>query len=172
MYILSQILVSFSDLFCIISMLSNKKKNVVLFLIVSTILFASHYICLGGWTGAAIAFIELAFLIIMYLLEVKSKTKFNPLVTTITIVVTVAVSVLTWGGWISVLPMFAMVIYLITMMFKNVVIVKSGAFIRIALNAVYMFLLASYFGAGLSLVILGFTIYGIIKDKQIRKTNN
>ena len=172
MYILSQILVVFSDLFCIISMLKSKKKNVVFFLILSTILFASHYICLGGWTGAAIAFVEILFLVFMYILEVKNKTKFNIWLSMGTIIVTVILSIVTWAGWISVLPMLAMVIYLITMMFKNVVIVKSGAFIRIALNAVYMLLLSSYFGAGLSLVILGFTIYGIFKDKQLRKINN
>lgn len=53
MYILSQILVVLSDVFCIISMLNKKKKNVVLYLLISTVLFASHYMCLGGWTGAA-----------------------------------------------------------------------------------------------------------------------
>lgn len=48
MYILSQILVVLSDLACIVSMMNKKKKNVVFFLIISTILFASHYMCLGA----------------------------------------------------------------------------------------------------------------------------
>ena len=68
MYILSQILVLLSDVFFILSILKNKKKNVVFYLILSTILFACHYLCLAGWTGAAISFVELVFLILMYLL--------------------------------------------------------------------------------------------------------
>ena len=171
MYVLSQVLVVFSDIFCIWSMLCHKKKNIVSLLIVSTILFASHYLCLGGWTGASIAILELGFLIVMYLLEIKNKTRFNPLVTVITIVATIIISVFTWAGWISLLPTIAMIIYLVTMMFKNVVIVKTGTFIRIALNAIYMLLLASYFGAGLSSVILAFTIYGIVRDRKLSKVN-
>ena len=65
--------------------------------------------------------------------------------------------------------MLAMVIYLTAMMFKNVIIVKSGRFIRLTLNGIYMLLLKSYFGAGLSILILVFTIVGIVNDYKSRK---
>ena len=171
MYILSQILVLLSDVFFILSILKNKKKNVVFYLILSTILFACHYLCLAGWTGAAISFVELVFLILMYLLELKDKVKYSKYLSIGTIIITVILSIVTWGGWISILPMFAMVIYLTTMMFKNLVIVKSGIFIRLIMNGIYMLLLKSYFGAGLTLVILTFNIVGIIKDYKEKKLN-
>ena len=170
MYILSQILVVLSDLLCIVSMLCKKKKQVVFFLILSTIFFATHYICLGGWTGAVIGFIELIFLILMYILEIKDKTQYSTYLSISTIIVTIVLSILTWNSWVSLLPMIAMVIYLSAMMFKNVVIVKSGTFIRLTLNGIYMLLLKSYFGAGLSIVILIFTIVGIINDYKSKKT--
>jgi len=169
LYILSQILVVLSDVFCIISMLNKKKKNVVFFLIISTILFACHFICLGGWTGVAMGFVELVFLILMYFLEEKNKTQYSKYLSIGTILVSVILSIITWDTWISLFPMIAMIVYLTTMIFKNVVIVKSGAFIRLTLNGVYMLLLKSYFGAGLSILILAFTIVGIVNDYKSRK---
>ena len=169
MYILSQILVVVSDVFCIISMLSKNKRNIVLHLIISTILFSSHYMCLSAWTGAAMGIVEMVFLITMYLLEIKDKTKYNLYITILTMVISLILSILTWAGWITLLPMISMLIYLITMIFANVIIVKTGTFIRLALNGVYMFLLRSYFGAGLSLVILAFTILGIVNEYRLTK---
>lgn len=164
MYILSQILIILSDIFCIISMMSKNKKSLIFFLLLSTILFATHYMCLGGWTGASLGLLELIFLILLYIFEINNKTHLNPYLSVITIILTIILSIITWDGYISLLPMLAMSIYLTSMIFKNVIIVKSGAFIRLILNGVYMLLLKSYFGAGLTLVILIFTIIGIIKD--------
>lgn len=164
MYILSQILIVLSDVFCIVSMLRHKKKEVVFYLILSTILFVIHYMCLGGWTGAVVGLVELVFLILMYVLEINDKQKYIPILCDITMVETIVLSIATWAGWISLLPMFAMLVYLFGMMFSNVVVVKSCAFIRLVLNGVYMLMLKSYFGAGLSVVILISTIIGIITD--------
>lgn len=173
MYILSQILVVLSDIACIVSMLNKKKKNVVFYLAISTILFAAHYLCLGGWTGAIVGFVEVVFLIVMYILEVKGKTQYNVYISIGTMIITVVLSIITWDTWISVLPMLAMIVYLTGMVFKNIVIVKSGTFIRLTLNGIYMLLLKSYFGAGLTIVLLIATIVGIIKDYKgkNKKTN-
>lgn len=173
MYILSQILVVLSDLTCILSMVSKKKKQIVFFLLISTILLASHYVCLSAWTGASIAFVELIFLIIMYVLELKDKTQYSIYLSIATMIIIVVLSIITWDSLISLLPMLAMIIYLTAMIFKNVIIVKSGTFIRLTLNGIYMFLLKSYFGAGLSIVILIFTIVGIVNDyKSKQKVQN
>lgn len=172
MYILSQILIILSDIFCIISMMSKNKKGLIFYLLLSTILFATHYMCLGGWTGACIGLLELVFLIIMYVLEINGKTKYNPYLSVATIILTIALSIVTWDGWISLLPMLAMITYLTTMMFSNVIIVKSGTFVRLTLNGIYMLLLKSYFGAGLTVVILICTIVGIVQDYKIKRNDN
>lgn len=169
MYILSQVLIVLSDFLCIAAMLSKSKRNIVIFFILSTILFGSHYMCLGAWTGAAIAGVELIFLILMYILEIENKTKFTPYLCIITIIISVILSILTWNKF-SVLPMIAMLVYVFSMMFKNVIIVKSGAFIRLILNAIYMLLLKSYFGSAFSILILIFSVVGIINDVKAKKT--
>lgn len=145
-------------------MISKNKKSVVLFLLISTIFFAIHYMCLGAWTGASIALVELVFLILMYILEIRDKTQYCKWFSIATMIATAVLSIVTWDSWISLLPMLAMIIYLTAMMFKNVIIVKSGTFIRLTLNGIYMLLIKSYFGAGLSIVILVFTIIGIVND--------
>ena len=136
MYILSQILVCIADLFYVISMLNKNKKGLVFYLIISDILFASHYLCLGGYTGAATIFVDVVYLIIMYLLEKKNKPKYNICVTLAAMAITMVLSVLTWNTALSLLPMFSMLIYLTTMIFSNVVIVKTGALLRNTLNVV------------------------------------
>lgn len=153
-------------------MLIKNKKNVVFFLIPSTILLAVHYMCLNAWTGAVIACVELVFLILMYIIEIKSKLQYTIYLCLGTILVIIILSIITWDTWISVLPMMAIIIYLISMIFKNVIIVKSSVFIRIFLNGIYMLLLKSYFGAGLSILILVFTIVGLVKDvKRVKNFN-
>ena len=166
LYVLSQVLVVASDLMFIASVLRKKKQGVVFYLILSTILFASHYLCLRAWTGAVIGLVELVFLILMYALERAGKTKYNTFLSVGTIVVTIVLSLITWESWLSILPMSAMVVYLLAMMCSNLVIVKTGTFVRLVLNGVYMFLLGSYFGSALTLAILAFNIVGIVQDAK------
>ena len=169
MYILSQILIALSYLFCIISMLNKKKKNIIFYLIISTTLFILHCICLGGWTGAVIDFLEMVFLIIMFILEKKEKVQYSVYVSIITMILSVILSILTWQSWISLLPMIGLIFYLTAMMFKNVIIVKTGTFVRVTLNGVYMLLITSYLGAVLTIFMMVFTIYGIAKDIKLQK---
>lgn len=67
--------------------------------------------------------------------------------------------------------MLAMIIYLFSMMFTNVIIVKLGSFIRLTLNGVYLLLIKSYFGAVLTVAILICTIIGIVNDYKLKQTN-
>lgn len=171
MYILSQVLVCIADLFYVISMLNKNKKGLVLYLIISDILFASHYLCLGAWTGAGTIFVDVVYLVIIYILERKQKTKYNIYVTLGAMIITILLAILTWDTAFSLLPMFSMLIYLTTMIFTNVVIVKTGALIRNALNVIYMFILASYFGAGLEICLMISAIIGIILNVKKKKEN-
>ena len=54
------------------------------------------------------------------------------------------------------------------MIFSNAAIVKVGALVRNTLNVIYMFILASYFGAGLEICLMISAIVGIFIN--LRKT--
>ena len=157
-------------------MLNKNKKGLVFYLIISDILFASHYLCLGGFTGAATIFVDVVYLATIYLLEKKNKTQYNIYVTLGAMAITIVLSILTWNTALSLLPMFSMLIYLTTMIFSNIVIVKTGALTRNTLNATYMFILTSYFGAGLEICLMISAIVGIflnIKEKnKAKQTTN
>ena len=174
LYIISQVLVCLADILYVVSMLTKKKISLVMFLLFSDILFASHYFLLdGGLTGAATILVDVVYLIIMYLLEKYNKTKFNLLTTIIAMIVTIALSIVTWQGAISLMPMFSMLIYLTTMIFTNVIIVKSGALCRNLINIIYMFLIQSFFGGGLEIVLMLSAIIGIVINyKNSKKDNN
>ena len=168
MFILSQILVLLADILYVVSMLNKNKNGLVFYLIVSDIFFASHYLCLGGWTGGLIALVDTFYLIVIYILGKKGKTKYNIFVTIGAMIISITLAVLTWNGPMSLLPMFAMIIYLTTMMFTNVIVVKAGALSKNMLNVVYMISIGSYFGAGLEVCLMISAIAGIIIN--VKKT--
>ena len=116
--------------------------------------------------------VESIYLIFMYVLENKHIKKYNVFSTVLTMVIIVIISLLTWDSWISLLPMFAMLIYLLTMIFENIIIVKLGTFGRLILNGIYLLLVKSYLGAGLTLIIVIFTIASFVRDYiALRKVN-
>ena len=164
MFILSQVLVFISDVFFATSMLNKNKKGLVFYLIISDILFACHYVCLDGWTGVVTALVDIIYLVLIYILERKGATRYNIYVSIVTMSLTILLSILTWDGAISLLPMFAMLVYFVAMIFSSVIIVKAGSFIRNALNSIYMFMLSSYLGAALGVCLMISAVVGIILD--------
>lgn len=169
MYILSQILIAFSDLVYVLSMLCKKKSGVVIFLFFSGLFFASHYFCLNEITASLITIIDSIFLLILFFLEKYKKEKFVPYLIVSTMIVCIVTSALTWTNLLSILPLVGMFIYLISMFFTNVTIIKSCSVVRVILNMTHMLLIASYVGAGLSLILLTSSIVGIILDLKNKK---
>ncbi len=172
MYVFSQVLVFIADAFFIASMFSKKKTWLVVLLFASDILFASHYLCLGGATGAITIYVDAVYLVVMFLLEKFNKTKYNLIPTITTMIIMIVSCSLTWQGPISLLPMFSMLIYLTGMIFTNLVFVKSGAMIRNLLNACYMFSIASYIGASLELCLMISALVGIVLTIKKNKERN
>ena len=175
MYVISQILVAAADFLYVLSMLSKKKINLVILLLLSDILFACHYFCLGALTGTITIFIDAVFLLATYFIEKLGKQKYVPIAAGVAMVGVVITAAFTWAGPISLLPMFSMLIYLLGMIFTNIVFVKLGAMTRNTLNVVYMLLLASWVGAGLEVALMVSAIVGIvlnIKHKKATGENN
>ena len=173
MYILSQVLVGAADSLYICSMLTKKKAGLLLFLLFSDILFALHYLCLNALTGCITIFIDVIFLISIYLIEKFGKKKYVPLAAILAMICTITACIFTWVGPISLLPLFSMLIYLMGMIFTNIIFVKCGAMSRNILNIVYMLLITSYVGAGLEFILMISAIIGIFLNiKSNKKTDN
>lgn len=161
-YVLSQILVVIADICFVFSMFSKKKSGVVVFLLCSDVIFALHYFLLNSGTGAAILILDATFLMVEFILEKTNKTKFTPIAIVVAMLGTIILTILTWNGFISLLPMFAILSYLVGMLFNNVVIVKFGTLVRNLINIVYLLILASYIGAGLEFCLMISAIVGMV----------
>ncbi len=173
MYILSQIFIGMADVFYVGSMLQKKKIGLILLLLFSDILVAVHYFCLGAITGSVVIFVDAAFLVASYILEKCKKEKYTIIAVVIAMIAIIISTIFTWAGPISLLPMFAILTYLVGMIFKNVVFVKVGAMVRNLLNVIYMVIITSYFGAILEFCLMISAVIGIFinikKKKEIKE---
>lgn len=155
-------------------MLTKKKRYLVSILFVSDVLFALHYLLLGGYSGAAIIMVDAIYLIATFILEKYKKNKYVPYATIVSMCLIVLLTAKLWQGPISLLPMFAILFFLLGIMFKNMVIVKLGSIIRNTLNLIYMILLSSVLGAILQVCLITSSLIGMIisikylKDKNLK----
>lgn len=91
----------------IISYQLRRPRALFFALLLSSTLFVVHYIMLGGWTGAALNAIGA---VRMLLLMVDKKWARSPWILAALLAGIVGVGVLTWAGWISLLPTVAMAV--------------------------------------------------------------
>lgn len=171
MKLASQIIVTISDILFVMSMLSKKKTHLLIFLCVSDITFALHYFLLQANSGAWVFIVDSIYLIAIFLLEHYHKENFKLLVTLLSVALVIICCTLSWQSWVSILPMVAMATSLICSCFKNVVIVKSGAFVRNILNLIYMLVIPnkSLIGAILQGVLIIISFIGIIQSVKFKK---
>lgn len=154
MYILSQIFVFISAIFFILSVFSKSKLQVLFWLIISDIFFATHYLILGGFTGSFTVFTDILFLIISYLLKKHNKEKTMPYVGIIFACISITIGIFTWQGYISIFPMIGMTNYFVCMGINNLLVNKISLAINNTTNTIYMFLLKSYVGAIINTVLV------------------
>ena len=167
--IISQILIIIADVFFAMSVFSKSKVRVALWLIISYIFFGVHYFFLGGFTGAYIIFADIIFLTILYFTNKYNKNKFNILFSIIFACISIIITIFTWNGIISLFPMLGMTIYFLGMGISNLVYTKLALGIKNLCNIIYMFILASYIGAGLEIILMACSIIGSIRDYKSNK---
>ena len=161
MYIASQILVIMADLLYVVSMFTKNKKWLLFWLIVSDIFFGAHFFFLGAFTGGFMLIADIVFLIIAYILN-NYKIAKTYIPSLIFACITITITIFTWNGIISLLPMFGMATYFISMGFNKLYLNKIGGGVRNLCNIVYMILITSYFGAGLEFVLFISSVIGSI----------
>lgn len=173
MYIASQILVVIADIFYVISMFAKNKKNLLLYLILSDLLFGAHYFLLKAFTGGYILLVDIAFLILTYIFNQKKNNKAIIITGSISAVLSIIIGVFTWAGAISLLPLIGMTIYFVGFCVDKLVVNKISCSVRNLCNVIYMLILASYVGASLEIVLMVSAIVGSIinlKHKKLTQT--
>ena len=155
-------------------MFAKYKKKLLLYLIISDILFGAHYFLLKAFTGGYILFVDIAFLILTYIFNEKKNNKAIVITSLISAVLSIIIGVFTWAGAISLLPMIGMSIYFVGFCVEELVVNKVSCSIRNLCNIIYMLILASYVGASLEFILMLCAIAGSIinfKHKQTAQAN-
>lgn len=171
MNILATILIIISDILFVISMFTNQKKILLFLLICSNIFFASQYLCYpDGITGGICALINTSFLIGNYYIEKNNTDNYKIYFNIFAMICNIAIAIITWVGEISLLPMFANLLYFSGIMQNKIYFSKLFLFICNTLNAIYMFILTQYVGGALEILIaissLVGAVYSYIKLKN------
>ncbi len=133
------------------------------------VLASAQYFLLNATTGAVMVLIDACYLVAIYLIERFGNKKYNFIAVIVAGVGVVLTCAFTWSGAVSLLPMFAILSFLVSVEFTNVVYSKTGAAIRNCLNIAYLFLISSYLGAGLECLLLISAIVGIILSIKKQK---
>ena len=160
-YIISQILTVIADIFFLTGMLGKNKKWLLVCLICSNALFSTHYFLLNAFTGAYILMADTVFLIISFFLS-KRNDELLFYISLMFVAICAIITYLTWNGPISLLPLIGMSTYFLLMGIKRLYISKLGGAARNLCNIIYMFLITSYIGASLEIVLFISAITGSI----------
>ena len=159
-YLISQILTVIADAFFFAGMLSKSKKWLLVCLICSNVLFATHYFLLKAITGAFILVADTVFLVVTFFLNKRKKENQIFYISILFVWICGIITYLTWNGPISLLPMVGMSTYFVLMGVKHLYISKIGGATRNLCNIIYMFLIASYVGASLEIILFISAISG------------
>lgn len=176
MYITSQILIIIADIFFVLSCFTKNKKGLIFWLTLSDVFFGAHYFFLGGITGAYIVMADVIFLILSAILNRKNNKAYMMSLSIIFAVISVIITILTITlanlGLISLIPMFGMVIYYTGMAIDKLYISKICNSLKNLCNIIYMFILASYVGAGLEIILMLCGIIGsIITYRKLKQSS-
>lgn len=170
MYALSQVCIVFSEIFFGLTYLTKKKSILLTFNVINNAFFGIHFLMLRSVTAAFSVFLTILFLIAIYILEECKKEKFTFVASIICTIALIPITIFTWTSALALLSVFAILLVFVGTLFKNLVLLKLFYFASTILNTIYMFIIHSYFGFALNLVVLTVAICGIIKQIKLEKT--
>ncbi len=154
----------------VISYQQKTHKNILLFQMVSGLLFTVHFLLLGAYTGAIMNLLG-ALRSLVYSNREKKFT--SSVIWPILFTIGFAVSgILTWDGWISVVPLIAMIMSSIVLWIENPKINRALSIPTSTCWLVYNIKITepSYAGIATEIFVLTSIIIGIIR-LDIKKKN-
>lgn len=151
----------------------NKRSRIIGLQILSTSLFAVHYILLGAFTGAALNLIAVTRSIVFY--NNDKKWAKSPAWLWFYIIVSVVASIFTWENWYSILPAIALVLTTIANWMKSETKIRLISFPNSPCWLIYNAITGSVAGVVTECIVMTSLIIGIIrydilkKEKKVKK---
>lgn len=155
-----------------ISNLSNKRKNIVLFQIVSSIFFSIHYYMINAITASILNVIGIFRGITFY--NKDRDIKLNNIYLSMYIFIYVVIGLYTYDSVISLLPVIAYILYTISIFNDKEIYIKLINILVSSLWLVYDFIYKSYAGIisdtlMIITLIIGIYILNINRKIKIKK---
>jgi len=145
--------------------------KLLLFQIVTALLFAAHYLLIGAPTAAALNFVGAVKCFAYYFRNKKgSKSLLIPAFFTVLLAVT---SILTWNGWYSSLIMAGLLVNSVGLAFDDPQIMRASTLIKSPLCLAYNIIVLSTGGIVFEGATLFSAVLGLIRNRKKKgeKTN-
>lgn len=172
-YILSQIFIILNYVFLVITYQLKKKEKILLFNIAAQTSAGLSYICLGAYTGLAMTIVSIIRNIVFIVNEKKNgvseKTTPNEILMLLVIFALIAtLSVITFNGFLSLMSVFATMLYTFSVWQKNTKIYKILGIPVSILWISYNIYIGSIFGIILEIILMISAIIGFVKEVKTK----
>lgn len=175
MFIISQVLGIIAVTILIISIQFKAKKNIIILIALSNIIFALSFIFLKAYSGALISFILAIQAIITYLYDIKKKkipSKLIPLY----FLISILAGFITYKTYIDILPILCSILYVFTIIQTKEKYIRILSLLSILVWIIYMFFTRAYTTMILEIFLLMSTViaiikYDILKNQKIKEDN-
>ena len=160
-FIFSQVCVILAMLFLALTYISKDKNRILVFCVISSIMYATQYLLLDAYTGMIVNMISVV-RAIWFFINNKVK-KENSLYSLILLeMLFLASSIITWNGFISIFPLIACLLFTYSIWQKNIKLYKWIALPVSFLWIIYNVLVGSVFGYISEGILLLVEIIGVI----------
>lgn len=170
---LSQVFFACAMIGYICAVSQKKKQYMTLLFVITNMFFGLHYLCLEKYGTLILLSHEIVLLITLFLFEKYNiPHKYTILACVIVFVLDVNAIIFTWSEAISLLPLSASIVFLVSLSFKGVLMTKICTLYTNLSYIVYLSLIGSYVAIVCQSVLFVSAVIGLlvtIKDLKTKK---
>ena len=168
--VIGQLLGISAVFFGFISYQMKTYRGILIFQMVTSLVFSAHYLLIGVLTAAALNFLGAIKYVFYFFRDKRDKKSIvEPIVFVTVVIVT---SVLTWEGWYSWLIMSGLVVDAVSLALSNAQKIRLCMFIKSPLCLIYNVIVLSGGGILYECAVLVSSVIGIIKNRTSKTNEN
>jgi len=173
-YILSQVFIIINYIFLMATYQFKSRKAILIFNFVAIVATGLSYVFLSAWSGLAMVIVASVRNIIFMIDEKKNGksekiTKKDIVILIILYIISIIFAVLTYEGFLSLMSVFATMLYTYSVWQKNTSIYKILGIPVGIIWIVYNVYIVSVFGIILEVLLLFSAIIGLIRERKTKK---
>ena len=173
-YILSQVFVIINSLLLIATYQLKSRKSILLVSFIALLANGMAYVLLSAWSGFAMVFVAMIRNIIFMIDEKKNGksdkiTKKDIIILIILYAISIISAVYTYEGFLSLMSVFATMLYTYSVWQKKTSIYKILGIIIEVIWIIYNIYIFSIFGIIVEIFLLISAVIGIIREYKVRK---